>query len=202
MMNLAVIYYSSTGTNHTLAEALAQGARDTGDDVEVRVRRVGELAPRSAIEGNPAWKRYVDEVAPGVPEVTLDDLAWADGYAFGTPTRFGTPAAQLKKFLDTTGGLWQQGTFANKPVTTFTSAMNQHGGHEATVLSLNNIFYHWGSVIVPVGFTDPVVYASGGNPYGTSFATGMSGDVPDEATLATARHQGARLATIARKLKA
>lgn len=202
MMNLAVIYYSSTGTNHTLAEALAQGARDTGDDVEVRVRRVGELAPRSAIEGNPAWKRYVDEVAPGVPEVTLDDLAWADGYAFGTPTRFGTPAAQLKQFLDTTGGLWQQGTFANKPVTTFTSAMNQHGGHEATVLSLNNIFYHWGSVIVPVGFTDPVVYASGGNPYGTSFATGMSGDAPDEATLATARHQGARLATIARKLKA
>jgi NAD(P)H dehydrogenase (quinone) len=195
---VAVVYYSSTGTVHALAEALAQGARDTG--AEVRLRRVAELAPAEAIDSNPKWREHLDTVASEVPEATLDDLVWADAYAFGTPTRFGTPAAQLKQFLDSTGGLWFQGLLADKPVTSFTSAANVHGGQEATLLSLNTVFYHWGSILVPPGYTDPLLYAAGGNPYGTSHATGPNGDPPSEPVLAAARYQGKRLADITARL--
>jgi NAD(P)H dehydrogenase (quinone) len=116
--------------------------------------------------------------------------------AFGTPTRFGAPAAQLKQFIDQAGGLWRDGGLADKPVTAFTSAFNRHGGSEATILSLANVFYHWGALIVPPGFTDPVVYAAGGNPYGTS----STGDGPDAAVLEAARYQGRRLAEITIRL--
>ena len=125
----------------------------------------------------------------------MDDLAWADGFAFGTPTRFGTPAAQLKQFIDQTGPLWQAGQLADKPATAFTSAYNRHGGNEATILALSNVFYHWGALIVPPGCTDPAVSAAGGNPYGVSFVTSTSSDEgPDSNALAAARHQGRRLA--------
>ena len=83
---------------------------------------------------------------------------------------------------------------ADKPVTTFVSAAEQHGGIESTILALNNVFYHWGAIIVPVGYTDDTVYASGGNPYGTSWAAGFPSSLPNEATLASARYQGSRLA--------
>ncbi|GAB3310831.1 NAD(P)H:quinone oxidoreductase [Epidermidibacterium keratini] len=200
MTNLAVIYYSATGSVHALAQALADGA--SGEGATVRLRRVPELAPAAAIDANPAWRDYVDNVAPGVPEATLEDLEWADGYAFGTPSRFGTPAAQLKQFIDTTGGLWQQGTLAGKPVTTFVSAINRHGGAEATILSLNNVFYHWGSILVPPGYTDSAVYGAGGNPYGTAHTTGMPAEPATEQALVAARYQGARLARIAAALSA
>jgi NAD(P)H dehydrogenase (quinone) len=136
-----------------------------------------------------------------VAEATLGDLEWADGYAFGTPTRFGNPAAQLKQFLDTTGPLWAQGKLADKPVTSFTSSMNRHGGQESTLLALNTVFYHWGSVIVPPGYTDPLLYASGGNPYGTSLVTGrdIATALPPEIVEA-ARYQGRRLAQFAARL--
>ena len=164
-VKVAVIYYSATGTVHALAQAVAEGAASAG--AEVRLRRVAELAPDSAIDQNPQWRRHADATA-SIPEASLEDLAWADAFAFGTPTRFGAPAAQLKQFIDQAGGLWQEGRLADKPVTAFTSAFNRHGGSEATILSLGNVFYHWGALIVPPGFTDPAVYAAGGNPYGTS----------------------------------
>lgn len=197
-MNIAVVYYSSTGTIHALASAVADGAHDAG--AQVRLRRVAELAPDSAIDANPAWRAHVDHVSTHVEVATLEDLRWANGYAFGTPTRFGTPAAQLKQFIDTTGGLWQEGVLADKPVTSFTSAINAHGGAESTILALNNVFYHWGSLIIGPGYTDPVVYGAGGNPYGTSHATGMPAVEPDPAVLAVARYQGQRLATITARL--
>jgi NAD(P)H dehydrogenase (quinone) len=128
-----------------------------------------------------------------VAEATLDELAWADGYAFGSPTRFGNPAAQLKQYLDMAGGLWFEGALADKPVTTFTSALYPDGGLEATILALNNVFYHWGCVLVPPGYTDPVVAEAGGNPYGTAFPSGSGR--PPEVVFAAARHQGRRLAT-------
>jgi len=199
-VKVAVIYYSATGTVHALAEAVAEGAASAR--AEVRLRRVAELAPDSAIDQNPLWRRHVDAVAGSVSEASLDDLVWADAYAFGTPTRFGAPSAQLKQFIDQTGGLWRDGTLADKPVTAFTSAFNRHGGNEATILSLGNVFYHWGSLIVPPGHTDPVVSAAGGNPYGTSFATGPTGDGPDAAALEAARYQGRRLAQITIRLLA
>ena len=181
-----------------MAEALGEGAAEAG--AEVRLRRVPELAPRAAIESNPGWREYVDEVAPSTPEATLDDLSWADGYAFGTPSRFGTPTAQLKQFIDTTGRLWQSGAFVDRPVTSFTSSANAHGGQESTILALNNVFYHLGALIVPLGYTAPEVYASGGNPYGVSHGTGMPPQPPTEQILAAARYQGGRLARITAQL--
>jgi NAD(P)H dehydrogenase (quinone) len=194
-VKVAVFYYSSTGTVHALAEAVAEGAISAG--AEVRLRRAAELAPPEAIDQNPQWRQHLDATS-SVPVAQLDDLTWADAYAFGTPTRFGTPAAQLKQFIDQTGGLWRDGVLADKPVTAFTSAYNRHGGSEATILALGNVFYHWGALIVPPGFTDATVYAAGGNPYGT-VSTG--GDGPDAAVLDAARYQGQRLANVAVRLK-
>ncbi|MFC7306111.1 NAD(P)H:quinone oxidoreductase [Streptomyces monticola] len=193
---IAVVYYSSTGTVHQLAAAVAEGAEKAG--AEVRLRRVAELAPDAAIDGNPAWREHVDTVAGQVEVATLDDLTWADAYAFGSPTRFGNVSSQLKQFLDSTGGLWQQGAFQDKPFTGFTSAHNLHGGNESTLLALYNTAHHWGSLIVSPGFTDPVVYGAGGNPYGTVHASG-TGPVGDSA-LDAARYQGERLAKITARL--
>ncbi|WP_433593682.1 NAD(P)H:quinone oxidoreductase [Nocardia sp. CA-145437] len=198
LVKVAVIYYSATGTVHALAQAVAAGAEASG--AEVRVRRVAELAPAAAIDQNPLWRKHADATR-SVPEASLEDLAWADALAFGTPTRFGAPAAQLKQFIDQTGGLWREGALADKPVTAFTSAFHRHGGSEATILSLANVFYHWGALIVPPGFTDPAVSAAGGNPYGTSYVTGPDGHGPDEAALEAAAYQGARLARIAARLR-
>ncbi|TMR08187.1 NAD(P)H:quinone oxidoreductase [Nonomuraea turkmeniaca] len=196
-VKVAVIYYSATGTVHALAQAVAEGAASAG--AAVRLRRVAELAPDSAIAQNPLWRRHAD-AATSIAQASVEDLAWADAFAFGTPTRFGAPAAQLKQFIDQAGGLWQEGGLADKPVTAFTSAANRHGGSEATILSLGNVFYHWGALIVPPGFTDPVVYAAGGNPYGTSFAGPPTVDGPDAAALEAARYQGRRLAQITIRL--
>lgn len=196
-VRVAVIYYSATGNVHALASAMAEGAGSR--DAEVRLRRVAELAPDTAIDANPAWRAHVDATKDAVPVATLEDLEWASAYAFGSPTRFGNVTAQLKQFLDQTGGLWQNGVFHDKPVTSFTSSINRHGGQESTILSLNNVFYHWGCLIVPVGYTDPLLYQAGGNPYGTSWPSGGS-DGPDAATLEAARYQGRRLADIAGRL--
>lgn len=190
---IAVIYYSSTGNVHRLAEAVAEGAADVG--AEVRLRRVSELAPDDAVAANRDWAAHA-VATRDIPEATHEDLVWADGFAFGTPVRFGTPAAQLKQFLDTTGGLWAEGALQDKAVTVFASAANPHGGVEATLLSLSNVFYHWGAALIPPGYTDPSVAAAGGNPYGTSYAAnGKSVDL--EWVLPAARHQGARLAAYA-----
>jgi NAD(P)H dehydrogenase (quinone) len=192
---VAVIYYSATGSVHALARAVAEGAEKAG--AEVRLRRVPELAPDTAIDTNPAWRAHVDATAD-IELATLDDLEWANAYAFGTPTRYGNVAAQLKQYIDGTGALWQQGVMADKPVTAFTSAHNAHGGNESTLLALYNSFYHWGSVIVPPGYTNPVVYAAGGNPYGAAHP-GSSG-APQGDVLEAARYQGERLAGFAQKL--
>ncbi|HEV2781773.1 MAG TPA: NAD(P)H:quinone oxidoreductase [Actinophytocola sp.] len=188
---IAVVYYSATGNVHRLAEAVAEGAEKTG--AEVRLRRVAELAPDSAIDSNPDWRAHV-EATGHVDLATHDDLIWADGYAFGSPTRYGNIAAQLKQFIDTTGQLWQAGLTTGKTATAFTSAFNAHGGNESTMLALYNVLYHWGSIIVPPGYLDATVYAAGGNPYGTSHPS--SRGEPTEETLAAARFQGQRLATV------
>jgi NAD(P)H dehydrogenase (quinone) len=200
MARVLITYYSATGSVHRLAEAVQAGAESAGADV--RLRRVAELAPPEAIAANEDWARHKQETDGAVEEVSLDDLEWADGYAFGTPTRYGAPAAQLKQFLDTAGSLWQEGRLADKPVTTFVSSAERHGGQEATILSLNNVFYHWGCIIVPLGYTDDIVYAAGGNPYGTSWPAGFPSSMPDETVLECARHQGRRLAHFAEVLSA
>jgi NAD(P)H dehydrogenase (quinone) len=198
MARVAVIYYSSTGHVHQLASAIAEGAEGAG--AEVRQRMVAELAPVEAIEANPAWARFRAEVAQEVPVASIDDLEWAEGYAFGTPTRFGNPSAQLKQFIDQAGPLWARGALSDKAATSFTSAMNAHGGSESTILALNNVFYHWGAVIVSPGFTDQRLFASGGNPYGTTWTSGMEAGAIDEPTRVSARIQGERLAVFAERI--
>lgn len=184
-----VIYYSATGNVASLARALGDGAADAG--AQVRVRRVAETAPPEAIAANERWQRFVDD--PPDPLVTLDDLGWAGGVALGSPTRFGGPAAQLKAFLDTTGPLWARGELIDKVGTSFTSASTEHGGLESTILAMNNVFYHWGSLVMPLGYLDRHITKVTGNPYGTSWVS-TSGAAPDSDTLQTARMQGARLA--------
>lgn len=196
-VRVAVIYYSATGNVHALARSVAEGARSRGADV--RLRRAAELAPDSAIDSNPAWRAHVDATKDTVEVATQEDLEWASAYAFGSPTRFGNVTAQLKQFIDSTGKQWQAGVFNSKPATSFTSSINAHGGQESTLLSLNNVFYHWGCLIVPPGYIDPLLYAAGGNPYGTSWPSG-SGELPDEATLKAAHFQGRHLTDIATRL--
>jgi NAD(P)H dehydrogenase (quinone) len=125
----------------------------------------------------------------------MDDLEWADAYLFGTPTRFGNMCSQLKQFLDTTGGLWFEGKLANKVVSGFTSSDEPHGGQESTIISMYNVFMHWGSIIVPLGYTDQAVYDGGGNPYGASSTHKEKNPAKEE--LAMANYQGRRVAELA-----
>ena len=198
MANVTVIYYSSTGSVHALAEAYAEGSRAAG--AEVRLRRAAEIAPREAVEQSVGWRDHLDATVD-IPEATVEDLVWADGFALGTPTRFGQPAAQLKQFLDGTSSAWDAGLLAGKPGTAFTSSHERHGGQESTLLALYQTLFHWGSVILPTGYVDyDLAHAAGGNPYGVS---SIGGDgPPDERVVALARFQGERLAGFARALRA
>ncbi|MFJ3695907.1 NAD(P)H:quinone oxidoreductase [Streptomyces sp. NPDC090052] len=200
MLNVAVVYYSSTGNVHRLADAAAVSAKKTG--AEVRLRRVAEVFPQSQVEaGNDAWAAHL-EATRDVPLAALDDLEWADAILFGTPTRFGLPAAQLKQFLDTTVGLSLQGKLVNKVVSSFTSTAAGHSGQESTILALNNTYYHWGAIIVPTGATDPVLTTPGnGNPYGVSSVSGNQPGNVSEENLAAMEFQARRVAGIATALK-
>jgi len=196
-VKLSIIYYSSTGANYQMALAARQAAEDAG--AEVRLRKVQELAPQAAIDSNPAWKQYVED-SNDIQVASLDDLDWADAYLFGAPTRFGNVASQMKQFIDTTGPLWAQGKLSNKAVAAFTSAQNPHGGQESTLLALYNTFYHWGSIIVPPGYTDAAIFAAGGNPYGVS--TSANGEPVSAAALDAVRYMTRRLVKVAGWIKA
>jgi NAD(P)H dehydrogenase (quinone) len=189
-----VVYYSATGHVHALAKAVAEGARSA--EAEIRLRAVEELAPEMLISQNQAWGRHRSEVIDE-PTASLEDLAWADGIAFGTPTRFGNVAAQLKMFLDQAGELWQEGKLINKVTTAFTSSQTLHGGQESTILALNNTFYHWGAIVLPLGYTVTEVFNGGGNPYGTSYTSGTRVGELDSETVVVAMAQGRRLARLA-----
>lgn len=196
-VNLAIIYYSSTGTNYQLAEWAAAGGKEAG--AEVKVLKIPELAPQAAIDSNPAWKAHV-EATKDVPAVTLSDLEWADAIVFSVPTRFGNVPGQVKQFLDTTGGLWFHGKLANKVVSAMSSAQNAHGGQEQTILQLYTTMYHWGAIVAAPGYTDPVIFASGGNPYGTSVTVDASGHMVEDVQPAV-KHQAKRTVAVAKAVK-
>ncbi|ADU28552.1 NAD(P)H:quinone oxidoreductase [Evansella cellulosilytica] len=192
-INVAIVYYSSTGTNYQLAQWAKEGAQELG--AAAKVLKVPELAPEAAIEQNPAWKAHMEETKD-VPEVTLDDLENADAIIFSVPTRFGNVPGQMKQFLDTTGGLWFNGKLANKAVSAMSSASNAHGGQEATILALYNTMYHWGAIVVAPGYTDPVAFESGGNPYGTSVTVSQDGKMQEDVEKAV-KHQARRTVEVA-----
>ncbi|MBP3951100.1 NAD(P)H:quinone oxidoreductase [Bacillus suaedae] len=193
-VKLAVIYYSSTGTNYELAKWAKEGAEAAG--AEVKILKVPELAPQEAIDSNPAWKAHAEATAD-VPVVTNDDLEWADAFIFSAPTRFGNIPGQLKQFFDTTGGLWAQGKLANKVVSAMSSAGNPHGGQEATILSIYTTMYHWGAIVAAPGYTDPVLFGAGGNPYGTSVTVTQEGKMVEEVEGAV-KHQAKRTVDVAK----
>ena len=196
-VKLAVVFYSMGGTNYQLAKWAEEGAKEL--DAEVRVLKVQELAPQSVIEGNEAWKATVDSTKD-IPEVTSDDLEWADAIIFSTPTRFGNMASQMKQFLDTQGGLWASGKTVNKVVSAMTSAQNPHGGQEATLLSLYTSMMHWGAIIATPGYSDPVIFGAGGNPYGTSVTVDQDGNMVEDVEAAV-KHQAKRTVTVAEWVK-
>jgi NAD(P)H dehydrogenase (quinone) len=195
-VNVAIIYYSATGTLHAMAEQLAKAAENDG--AQVRLRQVPELAPAEAIASNAAWSQHFDKTKDE-PKAAADDVVWADVVLFGTPTRYGNIASQLKQFLDTLGPQWAQGLLADKVYAGFTASQTAHGGQETTLLALYNSIYHFGGLVVPPGYTDPVKFADG-NPYGTSFVSGQ-GEEPDQTALDAAIFQGKRVTEIAGALK-
>ncbi|WP_129666708.1 NAD(P)H:quinone oxidoreductase [Phytoactinopolyspora endophytica] len=194
-VKVAVIYYSSTGNVHALANGAVEGAEKEG--AEVRLRRVAELAPAETVALKPEWAGHADATRH-IQEAGVNDLIWADAVLFGTPTRYGVMASQLKQFIDTTGPIWEKGLLSDKVYSAFTSTFTNHGGQESTLLSLYNVVYHWGGVIVPPGYTDPVQFELG-NPYGTAHISGDGS--PADVHLRTVRYQAARATVIARALK-
>ncbi|MEV4702570.1 NAD(P)H:quinone oxidoreductase [Actinoplanes sp. NPDC049316] len=197
-VKLAVIYYSSTGTVHAMAERLQQAGEKAG--AEVRLRQVSELAPQEAIASNAAWSQHFDRTKDE-PKAAADDVVWADAVLFGSPTRYGNIASQLKQFLDTLGPQWQQGLLADKAYAGFTSTMTAHGGQESTLLALYNTIYHFGGVVVAPGYTDPLKFADG-NPYGVSHVTGGGNDAPlTDVQYAALDHMATRIVRIAERLR-
>ena len=194
-LKISVIYYTTYGTNHGMAEIAAEAAREAG--AEVRLRRVRETAPQEVVRAQKKWAAQLESMSD-IEEASLEDMDWADGYVFSAPTRYGGAASQMRAFIDTLGPLWQKGKLAGKTFTAMTSAQNAHGGQETTLQTLYITAMHWGTIIVTPGYTDPVVYASGGNPYGVSVTAGD--DALTDEIRASIRHQTERLVDVTAQL--
>jgi len=198
MSKILVVYHSSYGHIETLAKAIADGAGSI-DGVTVALKRVPELMSEDAMAGAGM------KIDQGAPLAMPEELAEYDGIIFGTPTRFGNMSAQMRNFLDQTGGLWMRGALIGKVGSVFTSSAVQHAGQETTITSFHTTLLHHGMVIAGVPFsvaelsnTDEV---SGGSPYGASTIAGTDGSrTPSENELAIARAQGAHVARLAAKL--
>lgn len=204
--NIVIPFYSSYGTTHRLAEAVEGGAADVPGST-VRLRRIPELpSAREAMSGQDAYDAAQDEMAD-VPRIEHDDLRWADGIIWGTPTRFGNMAAQVKQFIDTLGGMWFEGELEGKATGVFVSTGSIHGGHETTILTSLVPLIHLGMVFVGVRYStnDQIMTTEGvgGSPYGPSTMPREDEDVeaptPDE--IETARSLGQRVTTVAARLR-
>ncbi len=197
MTNLAIIYYSATGHGTAMAKRAAAAAESAG--AEVRVRHVAETRDPASFAQNPAWTANY-EATKDLPAATGDDILWADAVIFGSPTRFGCVASQLREFLDSLGGLWSQGKLADKVYAGFTSSNTLHGGQETTLFTLYATVMHFGGIVVAPGYTDPSKFVDG-NPYGASLvATHDNINEFDDATNDALDHLARRVVTIAGRL--
>jgi NAD(P)H dehydrogenase (quinone) len=197
MAKVLVLYYSAYGHIETMASAIAEGARSAG--AEVTVKRVPELVPEATAR---AAHMKLDQAAP---IATVDELPGYDAIIFGTPTRFGNMAAQMRNFLDQTGGLWMKGSLIGKVGSVFASTATQHGGQETTITSFHATLLHQGMVIVGVPYSMPglmnMTEITGGTPYGaTTLAAPDGSRKPSANELDIARFQGKHVAEIASKL--
>ncbi|CAM5181677.1 NAD(P)H:quinone oxidoreductase [Bosea thiooxidans] len=199
MTKVLVLYYSSYGHIETMAQAVAEGVREAG--AEAVIKRVPELVPEEVA------RKSGFKLQQAAPIATVDELPSYDAIIIGAPTRFGNMPAQMKNFLDQTGGLWFQGKLVGKVGSVFTSSNTQHGGQESTILSTQIVLLHQGMVIVglPYAFQGQMMMTeiTGGSPYGASTIAGADGSrQPSENELAGARYQGRHVAGIAGKLAA
>jgi len=197
-----VIFYSMYGHVYKLAESVAAGAREVAGS-EVSLYQVAELVPDDILEKSGA--KAARAAFARIPVARPEQLAEADAIIFGTPTRFGNMCAQMRNFLDQTGGLWMKGSLIGKVGSVFTSTASQHGGQETTITSFHSTLLHQGMIIVGVPYSEQrlldMTQVSGGTPYGASTLTGGDGSrQPSENELAIARFQGRHVAEIAGKL--
>lgn len=202
MTQVLVLYYSSYGHIATMAGAVAEGVRSLGNGAQAVVKRVPELVPEHVA------RKAGYQTAPEVPVATVSELPDYDAIVIGTPTRFGSMAAQMKNFLDQTGGLWARDALVGKVGSVFTSTGSQHGGQESTILSTHTVLLHLGMVIVglPYSFKGQLRMdeITGGSPYGASTLAddGHGGDrQPSANELEAARYQGRHVAQVARALR-
>lgn len=201
-MKILVLFYSTYGHVYRMAEAVASGAREV-PGAEVVLKRVPETLPKEVLEKMGALD--AQKAFEGVPVATVSNLAEADAVIFGTPTRFGNMAAQMRTFLDATGGLWTQGALVGKVGGVFTSTATQHGGQESTLLGFQVTLLHHGMLIagLPYAFQGQTSNEGivGGSPYGATTIAGIRGErLPGETDLAGARFQGKYIALLASKL--
>ncbi|AVT74984.1 NAD(P)H dehydrogenase (quinone) [Rhodopseudomonas palustris] len=197
MAKVLVLYYSAYGHIEAMANAVAEGAREAGAQVDIK--RVPELVPPDVAK---ASHYKLDQAAP---VATIEDLANYDAIVIGTGTRFGRMASQMSNFLDQAGGLWARGALNGKVGGAFTSTATQHGGQETTLFSIITNLLHFGMVVVGLnyGFGDQMRLdqVTGGAPYGATTITGGDGSrQPSETELAGARYQGKTIAETAIKL--
>lgn len=200
MSKVLVLYYSMYGHIETMAGAIAQGVREI-DGAEVTIKRVPETMDGSAARQAGA---KLDQAAP---IATVDELPGYDAIIFGTPTRFGNMAGQMRTFLDQTGGHWANGALIGKLASVFTSTASQHGGGETTITSFHTTLLHHGMVIVGVPYSCPgltnMTEISGGSPYGAGTLASTDGSrQPSENELSIARFQGKHVAQLAERLAA
>jgi len=205
--NIVIPYYSSYGTTHRLAEAVRDGVDEVPGST-VRLRRIPELpSAEEAMSGQDAYDEAQAEMN-GVPRVDHDDLRWADGIVWGTPTRFGNMAAQVKQFIDTLGGMWFEGELEGKATGMFVSTGSIHGGQETTILTSLVPLIHLGMVFVGVRYStnDQIMTTEGvgGSPYGPSTMPREESDVdaPTAGEVETARSLGTRVTRVAARLRA
>lgn len=199
---IQVIFYSSHGHIYQMAEAIMTGLREISD-VEATLWQVPELMPDDALKTHAKTARAS---FAQIPIAKPEQLAEADAIIFGTPTRFGNMCAQMRNFLDQTGGLWMKGALIGKVGSVFTSSATQHGGQESTILNFHTTLLHQGMVIVGVPYSEErqmtISEITGGSPYGASTITGGDGArQPSENELAIARFQGRHVAEITMRLK-
>lgn len=200
MTKILILYYSMYGHVETMAKNIATGVQSVAD-IEVTIKRVPDLVPEEVARKAGA---KLDQEAP---IATVGDLADYDAIIFGTPTRFGNMCAQMRNFLDQTGGLWVNGSLIGKVGSVFTSTATQHGGQETTITSFHTTLLHHGMVIVGVPYSCQEIMnmteISGGTPYGASTLADRDGSrQPSENELIIARFQGKHVAEIAKKLSA